>query len=88
MEDIMQMARVAAEVGARSAIEKYEAQQKRAKSERRDKRLRNTRLLLQNYRNFKACIEHSVFDIEQMQENVCSGATGFDVGRSWFITSR
>ncbi len=68
MEDIMQMARIAAEVGARSAIEKYEAQQKRAKSERRDKRLRNTRLLLQNYRNFKACIEHSVFDIEQMQE--------------------
>ncbi len=68
MDDIMQMARVAAEIGARSAIEKYEAQQKHARIERRDKRLRNTKLLLQNYRSFKDCIEHSVFDIEQMQE--------------------
>jgi len=68
MNDIMQVARVAAEIGARSAIEKYEAQQRRASIERRDKRLRNTKLLLQNYRNFKSCVEHAVFDIGQMAE--------------------
>lgn len=66
MEDIMQMAKVAAEVGARSAIERLETEQEKARKERRDKRLRNTKMLLQNYRCFKDCVENSIFDINQM----------------------
>lgn len=68
MDDMLKMAKVAAEVGARSAIEKLKAEQERARTERRDKRLRNTKLLLQNYRCFKDCIENSIFDINQLEK--------------------
>ena len=55
------IARIAAEVGARAGVMAYEEQRLRAKKERVDRRLRNTRLLLRKYRVFKLHCNNAVF---------------------------
>jgi phage baseplate assembly protein W len=64
------MVRMAAEIGAKTAIEAYERRIKIAQAERTDRRLRNTKLLLRNYRLFKEHCENAVYEVEQLDESV------------------
>ena len=48
---------IAAEVGARTALDRFEEEKQREAKELMDSRLRNTKLLLRNYRLFKAHVE-------------------------------
>lgn len=55
--------RIAAEAAAKTTIEVYNKQIHKAQVERVDKRLRNTKLLLRNYRMFKAHCENAVYEL-------------------------
>lgn len=68
-EELAAMRREAAEIGARAAMERMEEEKKKTYREAADKRLRNTSLLLQNYRMLKSNVENSVFGRSQMEES-------------------
>lgn len=55
---------IAAEVGAQTALNRFEEEKQREAKELMDSRLRNTKLLLRNYRLFKAHVENAVYDPE------------------------
>lgn len=61
--------RMAAEAGAKVALETLDKEKKKAQKSRYDKRLRNTKLLLRNYRMFKEHTESAVFEASQLNEN-------------------
>lgn len=61
--------RIAAEEGAKVALETLDKEKKKAQKSRYDKRLRNTKLLLRNYRMFKEHTESAVFEASQLDEN-------------------
>ena len=58
--------RIAAEAGAKAALETLEKEKKKTLAERHDRRLRNTKLLLRNYRMFKEHISSAVFESTQI----------------------
>lgn len=65
--------RIASEAAAKTAIEVYNKQIHKAQVERVDRRLRNTKLLLRNYRMFKAHCENAVYELGldgQEDENI------------------
>ena len=64
-EDII---RLAAEVGAKAALEIWEQKISKANDEMQDWRLRNTKLLLKNYRNFKDHAANAVFEAETKED--------------------
>lgn len=53
--------RLAAEIAAQVALKTYRDEAEKAKKEQADRRLRNTKLLLRNYRMFKAHAENAVY---------------------------
>lgn len=57
--------RIAAEKAAAVAIEVYEKQKNKGLRQRIDRRLRNTKLLLNNYRVLVDHVQYAVYDIEQ-----------------------
>jgi len=59
----------AAAVGAREALKALEQERRKERSQRADRRLRNTKLLLRNYHMLKEHAEKSVFDRTQMEES-------------------
>ncbi len=61
--------RIAAETGARTALETLEKEKKKVKKSRYDRRLRNTKLLLRNYRMFKEHTKNAVFETSDLDEN-------------------
>lgn len=61
--------KLAAEAGAMAAMETLEKERKKAQKSRYDRRLRNTKLLLRNYRMFKEHAENAVYEIHQLEEN-------------------
>ena len=65
-----EIAKIAAEAGAKAGVEAYLKLMKQAQTERQDKRLRNTKLLLRNYRMFKDHCENAVYEIEDLDETV------------------
>jgi len=60
---------VAAKVATEKAIEVYERQKSIEAEQRVDRRLRNTKLLLKNYRSFVAHVKHSIYDTESVDED-------------------
>lgn len=58
--------RLAAETGAAAGIKAFEDERKKTKAQHVDTRLRNTKLLLRNFRMLKAHSESAVYDIEQL----------------------
>lgn len=58
-----------AAIGAREALKTFEQEQKKERSRRGDRRLRNTKLLLRNYHMLKEHAENSVFGRTQMEES-------------------
>lgn len=59
----------AAAIGAKEAIKTFEQERKKEHSQRVDRRLRNTKLLLRNYHMLKEHAENSVFGRAQMEES-------------------
>ena len=59
----------AAAIGAKEALKIFEQERKKEYSGRADRRLRNTKLLLRNYRILKEHAENSVFGRTQMEES-------------------
>ena len=62
--------RIAAEAGARAAMDRLDKERAKECSERVDRRLHNTRLLLRNYKLFRQHAENAVFEAEQLEESV------------------
>lgn len=62
--------RIAAEIGAKAAMDRLDKERAREKEERTDHRLHNTRLLLKNYRLFKKHAENAVYEVGQLDESV------------------
>ena len=65
-----ELTRIAAEVGAKAALDRWEKENAKAVAERRDCRLHNTRMLLQNYRRFREHAVNAVFQVDQLDESV------------------
>ncbi len=61
--------RLAAETGAKAAMEAMEKQKRRVTKSRYDRRLRNTKLLLKNYQMFKEHTKNAVFETTRLDEN-------------------
>lgn len=61
--------KMAAEAGAKAALETMEKERAKATKGRHDKRLRNTKMLLKNYRSFKVHCDSAVYNVSQMDEN-------------------
>lgn len=68
IEMIKQAACAASEEGATRALEKFKRTQEKESKKTRDRRLRNTRKLLENYRRLKRHAESAVYS--SMQEEV------------------
>ena len=68
--DYEKLIRIAADEGAKSAMRKLDEERKRICDERTNLRLRNTGLLLKNYRLFKKHTENAVYQAEQLDESV------------------
>lgn len=68
-EDLSAMQREAAQIGARTALEKLEEEKKKMHNKAADRRLHNTKLLLRNYRMLKDNSENSIFGRSQMNES-------------------
>lgn len=62
--------KLAAAEGAKAGIEKYKAEQQKALQHRYDKRLKNAKLLLQNYREFKIYAENAKYTAEQAEDAI------------------
>lgn len=68
-DNITTLVRLAAAEGAKAALETIEREKQKEKKSRHDRRLRNTKLLLRNYRMFKEHCHNAVFDASQLDEN-------------------
>lgn len=68
-EELQDIYERAAEVGAREAMKRFEQERKKEFGQRTDRRLRNTRLLLRNYRMLREHAQNSVFSRAQMDES-------------------
>lgn len=55
-------------IAAEKAIEYLEKERHRQNKNKRDRRLRNTKLLLRNYRRFKVHCEDNIQELEQLQD--------------------
>lgn len=73
------MHRRAIEDGIQIGVEMAEARWKAQTKERYKRRLRNTRLLLANYRNFKDHVRGAVFKGRRMKESALDILDGLDV---------
>lgn len=63
-----EIVKLAAHEGAKAALEELERQRKRDAQEKSDRRLRNVKLLLRNYRMLREHIENAVYEAE-VEEN-------------------
>lgn len=66
--DIKELVKLAAAEGAKVALETVEKEQQKARRGRKDRRLRNTKLLLKNYRLLKEHCEGAVYIDEQVED--------------------
>lgn len=63
-----ELVKMAAEIAAVKAIETVEKERVKSRKHRKDWRLRNTRLLLEHYQEFKQHAEHAFFSIQEAIE--------------------
>ena len=61
-EQLALVSQLAADVGAKAALDRIEQERQQDRREMADRRLRNTKLLLRNYRLFKAHVENAVYE--------------------------
>ena len=68
------------EIGIRAAMDYLAEEKEKARKSRYDRRLRNTRLLLKNYRSFKRHAQGAIFSAKQAKENAIDILDGLDDG--------
>ncbi len=68
-EQLKEIYEKAAAIGAKEALKTFEQEREKENSNRTDRRLRNTKLLLRNYHMLKEHAENSVFGRTQMEES-------------------
>lgn len=68
-DNVEALVRLAAAEGAKAAMEAIEKEKQKERKSRHDRRLRNTKLLLRNFRMFKEHCRNAVFDASQLDEN-------------------
>lgn len=68
-ENVETLVKIAAEAGAKAAMETLEKEKQKARKSRHDRRLRNTKLLLRNFRMFREHCKNAVFEVSQLDEN-------------------
>ena len=68
------------ENGIRAAMDYLAEEKEKARKSRYDRRLRNTRLLLKNYRSFKRHAQGAIFNAKQAKENAIDILDGLDDG--------
>jgi hypothetical protein len=66
------------EAGIKAAMEYLTEERKQLKKGRYDRRLRNTRLLLKNYRSFRNYAKNAVYKASQLKENAVDILDGLD----------
>lgn len=66
------------EAGIKAAMDYLAEEKKQLKKGRYDRRLRNTRLLLKNYRSFRNYAKNAVYKASQMKENAVDILDGLD----------
>ncbi|MDD3230886.1 MAG: hypothetical protein PHE09_16970, partial [Oscillospiraceae bacterium] len=66
------------ETGTKAAMDYISEEKKLQHKGRYDRRLRNTRLLLKNYRTFKKHAQGAVFNAKQAKENAVDILDGLD----------
>ena len=65
--NVQEIVKLSAETGANAAMETLNRERARERKELADSRLRNTKLLLRNYRVFCAHAENAVYDVEECE---------------------
>lgn len=65
-----ELVKLAAKAGAESALEKIRCEKEKEQKRREDKRKRNTKLLLQHYREFKEYARNAIYSAEQSEDVV------------------
>lgn len=68
-EELAAMQQAAAETGAKAALQTLEEEKRKMNKGNKDRRLRNTKLLLRNYRMLKISSEESVYSRSQIKES-------------------
>lgn len=68
-EELSSLCSKAAEVGAKTALEKLEQERKTMHNKAIDRRLHNTKLLLRNYKMLRENVDNSIFGRSQMEES-------------------
>lgn len=68
-EEMRNMVNLAAEAGAKAAMDRIDEERKNMRKKSSDRRLRNTKLLMRNYRMLKENADNSVFGRSQMEES-------------------
>lgn len=68
-EELAEMQKEAAAIGAKAAMDKLEQERKNMQIKAVDRRLHNTKLLLKNYRMLKENSENSIYGRTQMEES-------------------
>jgi len=66
------------EAGIKAAMDYLAEEKKQLKKGRYDRRLRNTRLLLKNYRSFRNYAKNAVYKASQLKENAVDILDGLD----------
>lgn len=66
------------EIGIRAAMDYLAEEKEKARKSRYDRRLRNTRLLLKNYRSFKKHIQGAIYNTKQAKESAIDILDGLD----------
>ena len=66
------------EAGIKAAMDYLAEERKQLKKGRYDRRLRNTRLLLKNYRSFRNYAKNAVYKASQLKENAVDILDGLD----------
>ena len=66
------------DAGIRAGIEYIDEEKKRARKDRYDRRLHNTRLLLKNYRLFKKHAQGAIYSAKQARESAIDVLDGLD----------
>ncbi len=65
--DVQEIIRIAAETGAKAAMETIERERQALINRMADQRLYNTKLLLRNFRMFRAHVENAVYEVEEIE---------------------
>lgn len=67
-EEQLDIIKIAAEIGAKVALDTLEEERQRSLSDRHKRKLRNTKLLLRNFRMFKLHSDNAVSELQEIDE--------------------